>query len=64
MLSEIDVAISSAKFARDNDHCKPVLNDEISHDVVGGRHPVVEYVQKTRAGEVFNTCGSNSVVCE
>jgi DNA mismatch repair protein MutS len=44
------VASSSAKMAMENNHTRPTIITEPIHDIKGGRHPVVEYMQKQAIG--------------
>ena len=41
-LAYIDVMVSFAVSAIENDYAKPEMNDEYSFEIEGGRHPVVE----------------------
>ncbi|KAF2281282.1 uncharacterized protein EI97DRAFT_368154 [Westerdykella ornata] len=41
-LDELDVACAFAILARDKGWVRPILNAGTSHNIVGGRHPVVE----------------------
>ena len=41
-LAQLDVLAGFAVLARDQDYCRPVLNDSLSIDIVQGRHPVIE----------------------
>ena len=41
-LAYIDVMVSFAVSAIENDYAKPEMNEEYSFDIEGGRHPVVE----------------------
>lgn len=40
------MASASAKIAVENNHTRPLVITEPTHDIKGGRHPVVEYMQK------------------
>ncbi|KAL3895262.1 MAG: hypothetical protein SGCHY_004807 [Lobulomycetales sp.] len=56
-ISELDVASCGAKMALENNHCRPTLvpcddSNTPVHDISGGRHPVVEYMQKLSDGRV------------
>ncbi|KAF2791878.1 DNA mismatch repair protein MutS [Melanomma pulvis-pyrius CBS 109.77] len=42
VLDELDVACAFAILANDNNFVRPILNAGTSHNIVGGRHPVVE----------------------
>ena len=56
-LAGLDVAASHAELAVELDWRRPVVDDSLSFDVRGGRHPVVEAARR-RAGEPFiaNDC--------
>lgn len=42
VLDELDVACASASLAKEKGFVRPILTAESSHNIVGGRHPVVE----------------------
>ncbi|ORY19448.1 muts domain V-domain-containing protein [Clohesyomyces aquaticus] len=42
VLDELDVACAFAVLAREKSFVRPILNAGTSHNIVGGRHPVVE----------------------
>ena len=56
-IATLDVATALAQLALDEDYCKPVLNNDTSFNICGGRHPVVEAALR-KNGEVFasNDC--------
>ena len=56
-LAEIDVALSMATLARDEDWCRPEIDTSRAFEIEGGRHPVVEAALK-KSGEPFvaNDC--------
>ncbi|HSG37195.1 MAG TPA: DNA mismatch repair protein MutS, partial [Paracoccaceae bacterium] len=56
-LAEIDVALSMAALARDEDWCRPELDASRAFEITGGRHPVVEAALR-KSGEPFvaNDC--------
>lgn len=56
-LATLDVAAGLAAWAVEVDAVRPVLDDSLAFEVVGGRHPVVEAALR-KAGEVFtaNSC--------
>jgi DNA mismatch repair protein MutS len=56
-LAEIDVALSMAALARDEDWCRPELDSSRAFEITGGRHPVVEAALR-KSGEPFvaNDC--------
>jgi len=54
-LADLDVLISLATVARDNEYVKPIITDSQNPlDIVGGRHPVVEATSKQRF--ISNDC--------
>lgn len=57
-LAEIDVAISSARLASKNNYTRPEVTKDLSFVIEGGRHPVVEIIQKNTTQETFikNNC--------
>ena len=60
-LAEIDVALSMAALARDEDWCRPELDTSRAFEITGGRHPVVEAALR-KSGEPFvaNDCDLSS----
>ncbi len=56
-LAEIDVALSMAALARDEDWCRPEIDTSRAFEIQGGRHPVVEAALR-KSGEPFvaNDC--------
>ncbi len=57
-ISVLDVSAALALLAREHDYTRPVVDDSLSFDVSGGRHPVVEQVLKRDGGQTFvaNDC--------
>ncbi len=57
-LAELDVASSLAALSVEKNYCRPVLNDSLSFNIKGGRHPVVENsILKQKQGSfVENDC--------
>ncbi|MDR0967437.1 MAG: DNA mismatch repair protein MutS [Rickettsiales bacterium] len=57
LLSEADVWLSCADVARDNDWVRPQITDGNDFNVVGGRHPVIEWVLRKDANKFIpNDC--------
>ncbi|MFW9857065.1 MAG: DNA mismatch repair protein MutS [Candidatus Thorarchaeota archaeon] len=46
LVAELDVLLCFAFTARKNNYCRPEINDEPTIDIQGGRHPVVEQLQR------------------
>ncbi len=42
LLATLDVFLSFALIAAENNYCRPVLSDNLVLDIKGGRHPVIE----------------------
>ena len=42
LLAQLDVLLSFAKTAHDNQYCKPSINNSLIIDIKEGRHPVIE----------------------
>ena len=42
MISEIDMLLSFAKVANENNYVRPIINDDGIVNIVNGRHPVIE----------------------
>ena len=57
-LAEIDVAISLATLAVENNYCRPIVDDSLSFEIEEGRHPVVEQSLKQANATPFvgNNC--------
>jgi DNA mismatch repair protein MutS len=57
-LAELDVAQGFASIAREADWCKPTIDDSLSFEIEGGRHPVVEAALRRDGGTPFiaNNC--------
>jgi DNA mismatch repair protein MutS len=58
-LSTLDVAMGLAETAVRDNHTRPVMRDDLSFDIQGGRHPVVEKVMRREGRDQFvaNDCG-------
>ncbi len=52
-LAAIDVASALCVLSIQNNYCRPVLSDDLSFDIKGGRHPVVEAALKSQDGQKF-----------
>ena len=49
-IAELDCLLSGAILAIKNSYCKPKINNRLEHiKIVGGRHPVVEHINKTES---------------
>ena len=57
-IAEIDLAVSLAHLARQEDWVRPKVDDSRAFEVEGGRHPVVERALRAQGGEAFiaNDC--------
>jgi DNA mismatch repair protein MutS len=57
-LAELDLAISLADLASSYHYSRPVLDDSLTLEIIGGRHPVVEKALKENNKEAFvdNDC--------
>lgn len=57
-LAEIDLAISLANLAQDENWAKPTVDNSRAFHIEGGRHPVVERALQQQSGEPFiaNDC--------
>ncbi|KAJ3091748.1 DNA mismatch repair ATPase msh1 [Quaeritorhiza haematococci] len=56
-MSELDFSVSSALVADHRLYSRPIMVEENVHDIIGGRHPVVEVAQSLRSKEyVGNDC--------
>ena len=42
VLDELDIGCSFAKLAEEQNFVRPILNDSMTHSIVGGRHPTVK----------------------
>lgn len=51
LLAQLDVLLSFAQIAEDNDYIKPKINNSLSLDIKEGRHPVIE--QQLEPGEEY-----------
>lgn len=59
-LAELDVWFALSVCAQDYNWVRPVITTDCAFDVVGGRHPVIEYVLRTRGDNfVKNDCNLN-----
>ena len=61
-IAELDVAMSLADLAVEHNYCRPVVDDSLCFEVIGGRHPVVEEaIRKDNSGVfVANDCQMNN----
>ena len=57
-LAEIDVAISLASLAVENNYCRPIVDSSLAFEIEDGRHPVVEQSLKKENSSPFvgNNC--------
>ena len=57
-LAEFDLATALADLARGENWCLPKVDTSRKFDIVGGRHPVVEYALRRQSGDSFvaNDC--------
>jgi len=51
LLAQLDVLLSFAQIAEDNNYIKPKINNSLSLDITEGRHPVIE--QQLEPGEEY-----------
>lgn len=59
-IAVIDVAISLADLAEDNNYCRPVLDNSVDFDIQNGRHPVIEISLNQQKQEfIANDCHLN-----
>ena len=60
-LAELDVGMSLADLAIENNYCRPMVDDSLVFEVVDGRHPVVEAALKREHESAFvgNDCSLN-----
>ncbi len=54
-IAALDTLLSFAVVALENGYCKPIISDDLSTSIIGGRHPVVEKLLK-RNDFVPNDC--------
>ncbi|MBI4835378.1 MAG: DNA mismatch repair protein MutS [Planctomycetes bacterium] len=47
-IAELDVLLSFAQIAQENNYCKPTLTDETGIKIIEGRHPVIEKVAQVK----------------
>lgn len=60
VISILDVSAGLAELAEECNYVRPVVDDSLDFEIIGGRHPVVEYVmQKSGDG---NFVGNNCVL--
>lgn len=57
-VAALDVASAFAQLAADENYTRPDIDDSLSFDIKGGRHPVVEQVLRKTSGNEFvpNNC--------
>ena len=61
LLADADVWVSLSIVADKYDWVRPTITDDCAFDVVGGRHPVIEHVLRTRGDNfVKNDCNLNA----
>lgn len=61
LLADLDVWYSLATVARDYSWVRPNVTDDNAFDVVGGRHPVIEWALRSRGDNfVKNDCNLNA----
>ena len=61
-VTQLDVLVSLAQVAADNNYCRPVVDDSDELKIVEGRHPVVEQVLKGSLfvpNDTLLDCGDN-----
>jgi len=51
LIAQLDVLLSFAHIAEENNYCKPLINNSLSIDIKNGRHPVIE--QQLAPGEEY-----------
>lgn len=58
MLARLDVSSSLAELAEEQGYCRPLVDDSLSFEIVGGRHAVVEPALRLEAAHPFvaNDC--------
>ncbi len=56
--AEIDVAAALAELAEEKNYCRPLVDESLTFEIKGGRHPVVETAIEKEAGGAFvgNDC--------
>ena len=60
LLAELDVWYSLADVANKYSWVRPNVTDDVAFDIVGGRHPVIDYVLRARGDSfVKNDCNLN-----
>lgn len=56
-IAVIDVSCNFAQLAKQNNYCKPFLDNSVNFNIVEGRHPVIEHSLKNQKQEfVANDC--------
>ena len=56
-ISVIDVAIGFAVLAREDNYCRPIIDDSLEFNIKQGRHPIIEHSLKQQKQEfVANDC--------
>ncbi|WP_374830435.1 DNA mismatch repair protein MutS [Paenochrobactrum pullorum] len=57
-LSVYDVSVALAVLADEQGYCRPIVDDSLAFNIVGGRHPVVEQALRRQAANPFvaNDC--------
>lgn len=61
LLADLDVWYSLAVVADKYSWVRPKITDDVSFDIVGGRHPVIDFVLRSRGDNfVKNDCNLNS----
>ena len=55
-MAQIDVAVSTAKLAREYNYTRPVLSQDTRFHITAGRHPVVEQMLNAEEEFVTNDC--------
>ncbi len=55
-LAALDVAAALAELAVERNYCRPVVDDGLLFEIVGGRHPVVEAALAGKGAFIANDC--------
>ncbi|ENN94157.1 DNA mismatch repair protein MutS [Bartonella bovis] len=57
-LAVLDVSVALATLAEEQGYCRPKIDDSLTFQITGGRHPVVEQALRKQAAESFvaNDC--------
>jgi DNA mismatch repair protein MutS len=61
-LARLDVASALAGLAVDQRYCRPIIDESLSFDIVGGRHPVVEAALAKESSVEGSGSGSSTFV--